>query len=40
MRRDADVLILDEPTAALDIDAEGEVFARVRALARGAHGAC
>jgi ATP-binding cassette subfamily B protein len=35
MREDADVLILDEPTAALDIDAEGEVFSRVRALARG-----
>lgn len=35
MRRDADILILDEPTAALDIDAEGEVFARVRELAAG-----
>jgi ATP-binding cassette subfamily B protein len=35
LREDADVLILDEPTAALDIDAEGEVFSRVRALARG-----
>jgi len=35
MRRDADILVLDEPTAALDIDAEGEVFARVRELAAG-----
>lgn len=35
MRRQADILILDEPTAALDIDAEGEVFARVRDLAVG-----
>lgn len=35
MRRDADVLVLDEPTAALDVDAEAEVFGRVRALAAG-----
>ncbi|MBA3548743.1 MAG: ABC transporter ATP-binding protein [Nannocystis sp.] len=35
MRQQADILILDEPTAALDIDAEGEVFARVRELAAG-----
>lgn len=35
MRREADVLVLDEPTAALDIDAEAEVFARVRSLAAG-----
>jgi ABC-type multidrug transport system fused ATPase/permease subunit len=35
MRREADILVLDEPTAALDIDAEGEVFARVRELAEG-----
>jgi ATP-binding cassette subfamily B protein len=35
MRQDADILVLDEPTAALDIDAEGEVFTRVRELARG-----
>ena len=34
MRRSADILVLDEPTAALDIDAEAEVFARVRELAR------
>jgi ATP-binding cassette subfamily B protein len=35
MRRESDVLVLDEPTAALDIDAEGEVFERVRELAHG-----
>lgn len=35
MRQQADILVLDEPTAALDIDAEGEVFARVRELAAG-----
>jgi ATP-binding cassette subfamily B protein len=35
MRRESDILVLDEPTAALDIDAEGEVFERVRELARG-----
>ncbi|NUQ74079.1 MAG: ABC transporter ATP-binding protein [Polyangiaceae bacterium] len=35
MRIDADVLVLDEPTAALDIDAEAEVFERVRALSAG-----
>jgi ATP-binding cassette subfamily B protein len=35
MRRESDILVLDEPTAALDIDAEGEVFERVRALAQG-----
>ncbi|MCY0989794.1 ABC transporter ATP-binding protein [Nannocystis sp. ILAH1] len=35
MRRDADVLILDEPTAALDSEAEAEVFTRVRELAAG-----
>lgn len=35
MRSDADILVLDEPTAALDIDAEAEVFARVRTLAAG-----
>lgn len=33
MRKEADVLVLDEPTAALDIDAEAEVFERVRSLA-------
>lgn len=35
MREDADLLILDEPTAALDIEGEAEVFARVRTLAAG-----
>ncbi len=35
MRQGADVLVLDEPTAALDVDAEAEVFARVRELAAG-----
>lgn len=35
MRREADILILDEPTAALDIDAEAEVFERVRTLGSG-----
>jgi ATP-binding cassette subfamily B protein len=35
MRREADVLVLDEPTAALDIDAEAEVFERVHELCRG-----
>jgi len=33
--RDADVLILDEPTAALDARAEYEVFQRFRDLSRG-----
>lgn len=35
MRRDADILILDEPTAALDAAAEAEVFEHFRAHARG-----
>jgi ATP-binding cassette subfamily B protein len=35
MRADADVLILDEPTAALDAEAEHAVFQRFRALAHG-----
>lgn len=35
MREEADVLVLDEPTAALDAEAEHVVFERVRALARG-----
>jgi ATP-binding cassette subfamily B protein len=35
MRRDADLLILDEPTAALDASAETEVFERFREYARG-----
>jgi ATP-binding cassette subfamily B protein len=33
--RDARVLILDEPTAALDAQAEWELFARLRSLAQG-----
>ena len=35
MRSDADIVVLDEPTAALDVDAEAEVFERVRTLAQG-----
>jgi ATP-binding cassette subfamily B protein len=35
MREDADVLILDEPTAALDAEAEHAVFQRFKALAAG-----
>lgn len=33
MRQDADILVLDEPTAALDAEAEARVFEHVRALA-------
>jgi ATP-binding cassette subfamily B protein len=33
--RDAQVLILDEPTAALDAQAEHELFARIKSLTRG-----
>jgi ATP-binding cassette subfamily B protein len=33
--RDAQVLILDEPTAALDAQAEHELFARIKDLTRG-----
>ena len=33
--RDGDVLVLDEPTAALDARAEYEVFLRFRELSRG-----
>ena len=32
MREDADLLVFDEPTAAMDAEAEAEVFDRVRAL--------
>ncbi|MDQ3033354.1 MAG: ABC transporter ATP-binding protein/permease [Myxococcota bacterium] len=32
MRRDADILVLDEPTAAMDAEAEARIFARFRAL--------
>ncbi|AKU92038.1 ABC transporter ATP-binding protein [Vulgatibacter incomptus] len=35
MREEADILILDEPTAALDARAEAAVFERFRALAEG-----
>jgi ATP-binding cassette subfamily B protein len=35
MREEADILILDEPTAALDAQAEHRVFGAFRALARG-----
>jgi ATP-binding cassette subfamily B protein len=35
MRDQADILILDEPTAALDAEAEHAVFQRFRALAQG-----
>jgi len=35
MRDEADILILDEPTASLDVEAEHAVFQRFRALAHG-----
>jgi ATP-binding cassette, subfamily B, bacterial len=35
MREEADVLVLDEPTASLDAEAEHTVFERFRALAQG-----
>jgi ATP-binding cassette subfamily B protein len=35
MREEADILILDEPTAALDAEAEHAVFERFRTLAAG-----
>ena len=35
MRRDADILVLDEPTAAMDAQAEAEVFRHVRDTAEG-----
>ena len=35
MRRDADILVLDEPTAAMDAEAEAEVYGHVRKLAQG-----
>ena len=35
MRDEADILILDEPTAALDAEAEHAIFQRFRALAEG-----
>lgn len=33
MRQDARVMVLDEPTSAMDAEAEAEIFARVRSLA-------
>jgi ATP-binding cassette, subfamily B, bacterial len=35
MRTEADVLVLDEPTAAMDARAEAEIFEHFRSLARG-----
>jgi ATP-binding cassette subfamily B protein len=35
MRQEADILVLDEPTAALDAEAEHAIFQRFRALAEG-----
>ena len=35
MRTEADVLVLDEPTAAMDARAEAEIFEHFRALSRG-----
>jgi ATP-binding cassette subfamily B protein len=35
MREEADILVLDEPTASLDAEAEHRVFERFRALSRG-----
>jgi ATP-binding cassette subfamily B protein len=35
MRRDADIRVLDEPTAAMDAEAEAEVFRHVRDLSEG-----
>lgn len=35
MREEADILILDEPTAALDAEAEAQIFDRFRHLAEG-----
>lgn len=35
MREEADILVLDEPTAALDAEAEHAVFARFKSLAAG-----
>jgi ATP-binding cassette subfamily B protein len=35
MREEADILVLDEPTAALDAEAEHAVFERFRQLAQG-----
>jgi ABC-type multidrug transport system fused ATPase/permease subunit len=34
MREDADILVLDEPTAAMDARAEAQIFEQFRALAK------
>jgi len=38
MRENADILVLDEPTSAMDAEAEAEVFARFRGLAENRMG--
>ena len=38
MRENADILVLDEPTSAMDAEAEAEVFARFRALSENRMG--
>ncbi|HVW27042.1 MAG TPA: ABC transporter ATP-binding protein [Polyangiaceae bacterium] len=38
MRENADILVLDEPTSAMDAEAEAEVFARFRSLAENRMG--
>ena len=35
MRQDADILVLDEPTAAMDAAAEASIFEHFRSLTRG-----
>jgi ATP-binding cassette subfamily B protein len=35
MRKDAEILVLDEPTAAMDAAAEAQVFEQFRELTRG-----
>jgi ATP-binding cassette subfamily B protein len=35
MRTEADILVLDEPTAAMDAEAEAEIFGHFQRLARG-----
>lgn len=34
MRKDADILVLDEPTSAIDAQAEYEIFERLRSLTK------
>jgi ABC-type multidrug transport system fused ATPase/permease subunit len=38
MRENADILVLDEPTSAMDAEAEAEVFTRFRSLAENRMG--